>query len=315
MVVSRFDNAGRQQKEVRFGGAGEDFISAFTTDSHGRAILAGKSYSSKLQMQSDEAVFSLTGFAGLVAAIDLDRTVTDPEITSIENGASFLEGPIAPGEILTIRGRNLGPATGAVYAVDTNGRLSDELAGVKVWIAGQQAIPLYAQSAQVNVMAPFGLTVASEVEVVVENSGHSSKPVTRQVAEAAPGVFTMDSSGVGPAAALDASLKPVSESNPVAPGGVIVLYATGLGKTNPPLPDGFVTPGELPLPVPAANVLVSIGALPAQIEWIGPAPLLPPGIVQINARLARGISTVNPGIIEVRTPNAESQRGVSVTVK
>ncbi len=55
-----------------------------------------------------------------------------------------------------------------------------------------------------------------------------------------------------------------------------MLYATGLGDTNPPYADGQTVSGAVPLP---SLPQVTIGGAPASVQYAG---LIGPGLYQIN---------------------------------
>jgi len=101
----------------------------------------------------------------------------------------------------------------------------------------------------------------------------------------APGIF-LRAEGLAAALNEDGSLN--QEANPVAPGSVIVLFATGEGVTDPPSVDGMITGSVLPRPV--ASVEVTIGGEPAMVEYVGAAPGLVAGVLQVNARLSPNLS-------------------------
>jgi uncharacterized protein (TIGR03437 family) len=116
-------------------------------------------------------------------------------------------------------------------------------------------------------------------------------------------------------AALDETLRLISPANPAAPSGYVVLYATGLGRTDPVLPDDLLTPLEFPIPAPALPVEVEIGGLPAHIDWIGAAPTLPGGVVQINARLSDQVLPGDQQAVRLIVAGRHSQDGVTLAVR
>src|SRR5690242_14670779 len=74
------------------------------------------------------------------------------------NAATFhSEGWLSPGEFITLTGYAIGPDVGIAYEPDAQGQPPRQLAGVQVFFDGQPAPILYAQSRQVNVLAPFEL--------------------------------------------------------------------------------------------------------------------------------------------------------------
>jgi hypothetical protein len=70
--------------------------------------------------------------------------------TSIVNGASFLTGPLAPGEIVAILGSGLGPEE-----LTVSDSFATTLAGTRVFIGGVAAPLLYVSSTQIGAVVPF----------------------------------------------------------------------------------------------------------------------------------------------------------------
>ena len=68
---------------------------------------------------------------------------TTPEFTTVLNSASDIAGAISPGEIISIFGTNIGPATPA-YLTLTAGNVSTTLAGTQVLFDNVAAPLIYA---------------------------------------------------------------------------------------------------------------------------------------------------------------------------
>ena len=70
--------------------------------------------------------------------INVSLTVTAPlpTISKATNAASYQTASISPGEIITLFGTDLGPATAAGLALDSTGKVATSLAGVQVLING-----------------------------------------------------------------------------------------------------------------------------------------------------------------------------------
>jgi len=160
----------------------------------------------------DMAVGSYTGEIAVyvpgattpVASIPVTLTVGSPSapaVVTLANGASYAAGPIAPGQILTVFGSNMGPATLASGTFH-NGALRTAANGVQVLFDGVAAPVLYARNDQVSVIAPYALAGKTSTSVVVSSGALRSTPSTISVADAAPGLFTVDASGRGAAAIL-----------------------------------------------------------------------------------------------------------------
>ncbi len=260
---------------------------------------------------------ALAGGAGVAAlSITVTLTVTAPQpvISRVVNAASFLSGGISPGEIVTVFGVALGPSAG-VGAQIKDGFIQTNLANVQVTFNGYAAPILYAGSGQVNAIVPYELASASNASVVAIFGAAKSSPVTVQVVSSAPGIFSADASGMGPGAILDVNYHLVSSSNPVSVGDSIQVFATGQGQTSPAGVDGLIEPSVLPLPVPlltAAGALV--GGIPANITYVGAAPGLVAGALQVNIVIPPGVPS-GPAQLILSIGGNSSQNGITVAVQ
>ena len=239
-----------------------------------------------------------------------------PTLTAagIVNGATFESGPVAPGEILSLFGSAIGPPSPAGLVL-TNPRLvANSLEGVQVYFDGVPAPVLYASASQVNVVVPYSVAGQATTQLQVEYLGALSNPVILRVSATAPGVFSITGSGQGPGAILNARDGTVNSAlNPAARGDWISIFATGAGVTTPASVDGWVS--SAPLPVPAAQVSVTIGGVPCQINFEGAAPGLVSGALQINAQVPTGISPGSALPIQIAVGSAVSSPAVTVAVQ
>ncbi|HKW98649.1 MAG TPA: IPT/TIG domain-containing protein [Bryobacteraceae bacterium] len=208
---------------------------------------------------------------------------------AVVNATDLSRGPVAPGELVTIFGTDLGPPEG-VGAQISSGKIGDDLAGVRVLFDGVAAPVLYAQSYQINAIVPFGVTPKNGVEVQVEYSGQKSAAVSVNVAEAAPAVFTLNAPSPrgGRAAVLNQDGKINSLHNPAKIGSVVVIYATGAGEMQPAVADGEIATDTSEKPV--LPVSVSFSGNMAEVLYAGPAPGIVAGVLQINARVPQLVS-------------------------
>jgi uncharacterized protein (TIGR03437 family) len=197
-----------------------------------------------------------------------------------QNAASGAASTVAPGEIVTLRGYGLGPATAAVAADQAP---AYQLGGTQVTFGGIAAPVFSAQSQQVTVQAPWEIAGQTSTEVVVTYNGgppagtSASAPVV--VATAAPGMFAVANS--------DWTLN--SPSNPAKVGSFITIYGTGGGLTNPLGTTGGLWPLTSALATLTLPVTVSIGGTNAVVLYAGSAPTLESGYFQINVALPSGL--------------------------
>ena len=94
---------------------------------------------------------------------------------------------------------------------------------------------------------------------------------------------------------------------------MVVLYATGGGPWTESIPDGQITGSHLV--APRAPVFVRVGKLPAQILYVGTAPGLVNGALQINILLPKELIG-GPAIpIQISVGNYTSPPGTTLAVK
>ncbi len=234
-------------------------------------------------------------------------------IGAVTNAASSVGGPVAPGEVVVLYGSGLGPAQLTQYQLDpTSGLVGTSLAGTSVIFGGTPAPVLYTSATQIGAVVPYGITGAN-VQVFVQYQGQTSAPVTVPVAAVAPALFTADSSGKGQAAASNQDGTVNGPAHPAKVGSYISLWLTGAGQMNPAGVDG--QPGAAPLPQPAAAVAVTIGGQSVgPPQYVGQAPNVVAGVMQINAQIPSGIQAGNAVPVVVQVGGVSTQAGVTIAV-
>lgn len=271
----------------------------------------------------DPSLLSIGDYTGAILLVPADGSPTisvpvslsvltqaKPLIRSVTNGASFFTTDAVPGLIFTLFGVGVGadPLTGVTLS---NGVFSTTSGGTRVLFDEFPAPMIYAGRDQVAGVMPYAIAGRNNVQVVVENRGVRSDPVQLPVAATNPGIFTLNSSGRGNAAALNQNGSVNSSSNPAAAGSVVVLYVTGEGNYRPTPTDGSLT--QVPLPVTVAPVTVRFGTTLATVDYAGAAPGLVAGVMQINVRVPNGISGDVP--VSVNIGGNPAQTGVTVAVR
>ncbi len=235
----------------------------------------------------------------------------EPLIYRVDNAAglsdpTWREGlSIAPGEILTIRGRGLGPREGVAG-------LSTELGGVRVLFDEVPAHLLWVEAGQINLIAPWGLrpqcvgAPPNEVEgclprsssrLVVERNGERFGFYDLSVTAARPGVFTESATGQGQILALNEDGSANAADNPARAGEILTLYATGLGPTQPPGMDGGVQGNERVLVTPVLPVRATIARRTAEVVLATVRPGMLHGLYEIQVRVPDDL--LAPGELEL----------------
>jgi uncharacterized protein (TIGR03437 family) len=293
---------------VFLGGRGDDEARAVAAAGGGVALVAGGTRSANFPTtQGAYSTAYRQGFRGgdaFVARVSFASSSPTPCLAhnGIVNGASFLPGPVAPGEIVSLFGAGLGPAAPVSFTVGADFTVAKELAGVRVLFDGAPAPVLAVSAGQVNAIVPYGVAGRTETRVQVEYQGRRTPEVVVPVAPAAPAIFALDASGSGPGAVLNQDYTVNSAQNPAPRGSVIQIFATGGGETRPAGVDGRVVLPEFgPIPAQALGVKVTIGGVPAAVQYAGAAPRLVAGVMQVNAVVPAGVppGSAVPVVLEV----------------
>ena len=208
-------------------------------------------------------------------------TAQTPAITNVVNGASFKPG-IQGNSWITVQGTNLSASTRIWDAATEiiNGNLPTTLDGVSATVNGKAAVVYYISSNQLNLLAPDD-AATGPVLVSVTTTGGTSAPVIAQLQQYSPAFFHFEPQTGKYAAALIARkdgkvdyLGPVGlfgsalATRPVKPGEIILLYGTGCGPTNPPVPFGVVFTSAAPL-ADGTVFTLTIGGVPATVNFKG----------------------------------------------
>jgi len=223
-----------------------------------------------------------TGFR--TVAIGGEQTPTYSE-ASIVNAASNVAGALAPNTFATIYGTNLSYATRVIAPEDIRGgRLPVELGGVHVTVGGVPAVLYYVSPGQVNLLIPSMSVVRfPEANVLLSVDGKSGPAVRVKLQDAAPALFQWEGDTVV-ATRPDWSL--INAAAPARPGDYVILFATGLGETEPEAVWGQAPQAAAPLRrMKEFSLMVGNAPLEAdRVLYAGAAPGFA-GLYQINLKL------------------------------
>jgi len=229
----------------------------------------------------------------------------DIRILGVSNAAAGpARGGVAPGEIISLFGKNIGAQKPAVFTLDKNGRLPAELGGVRVFIAGTAVPLLFAQEEQINAVTPFSLANDGPVPLVVEVAGRRSSELLLHITKAVPEIFRQEN-GISAVVNQDGTIN--SDENPALEGSFVSFYCTGMGKFNMAVEDGTVAGEALGQVLEPVTVL--IGGVQAETLYAGAAPGFVNGLVQVNVRLPAGFRFSGRQSVEVRSGIAASAVG------
>jgi len=231
------------------------------------------------------------------------RKITPSRIVAegVTNGATFRPGAVAPGEIISIFGFDLGPAAAQGLEVGPNGRVTTTLGGTQVTFDGVPAPLLLVSPGQVNAIVPYAVAGKESTRMQVTYQNRPTNTITLPVTATAPGVFAITNQ--------DGSVN--SALNPAAPGSVLILYGTGEGQTTPAGIDGNVATSVFLKPI--QDVTVQIGSSAASVLYAGAAPGFVSGVLQLNVTIPAGVSGTQP--ISVKIGDATTPTGLNIFVR
>ncbi|HXK06286.1 MAG TPA: endo-1,4-beta-xylanase [Verrucomicrobiae bacterium] len=228
------------------------------------------------------------------------------------NAASFTGGAVAPGEIVTLFDARYGPPALVTLQLDAAGKITNSLAGVQLLFDGTPAPVIYARTGQSSFIVPYAIAGKSSTTVQYVYQGAYSNSVTVPVVAAAPGLFSIDSTGSGPGAILDLNYRLNSASNAAKAGDIVSLFATGAGVITPAGPDGGLVGTDLPHPV--APVSVQIGGVVTDVISATGAPGLTNALLQINVYIPAGLLP-GPQPVVLKVGDAASPATVTIAIR
>lgn len=245
-------------------------------------------------------VLTVSGFT--VLPWNYDAAVAPPKILSVVNAADGTK-PVAPGGLISIYGQQMAPVNIATKEIPLPTALADSCLTVN----GVPVPVLFVSSAQINGQLPFN--VDGNATMTLRTPGGISDNFNFTILPAAPSIFR--SGSAGPETGLATITRAdngdfITPTNPVHPGDTITIWATGLGRTSPPIDTGTAAPSD-PLPNAVIPPTVTLGGAPLNVLYAGLVPGSV-GLYQINASVPGSV----PQGMEI--PLVVSQGGVATTL-
>lgn len=237
---------------------------------------------------------------------------------------AFSDRPaFAPNSLIQIKGLDfaLEGATREIGVGDLrNGKFPTQISCVAVEIAALRAPILYVSRGQINTQIPT-LEQRGPVPVrVILNPDRPNQVIsdtaTIIIQDTAPALVQRPNGVLQarfPNGTLLTDPAQVPGAHPAKAGDIIVLYATGLGQTDPPYQAGDIVPTAARLRDPV-EVTVGGVTLPAgDVSYAGSAPTTISGLYQINVTLP---TTLSPGNvpISIRVRGNSSQSGTTIPI-
>lgn len=258
---------------------------------------------------SDSRTGYAVAFSMTITGLSRQAAAMAPD--GIRSSAVPLVGgqPIAPGELVSIFGYNLGPQDGVTpnqgywptWVDGTNVRINNVDAPIR-------SISFY----RIEVQVPMGLDLSKNAQVTVFRNSVATNPIEVPVDTTVPAIFTTDRTGTGQAEAVNSDGSSNGRNNPANVGSVITLHCTGMGMTEPLANEGQPVPGEVDFNTAWPTVIV--GGTQAEVKK---------SVLLAGSNAVYGVDIVVPmtlrgaGEVEVAVGQGGriSQRGVTIHVQ
>ena len=205
--------------------------------------------------------------------------------SSILNAATNVPGALSPNTIGVVYGQGLAYTTRSLATGDVRDGVMPTVlpgTGLRVLIGNVPAHIYFVSPTQVNFLVPANLRPGI-VDFQLVLDGRAGPALQIPIARTSPGLFQQEA-GVAVLSRVDGSL--ATRTAPARAGDHIVLYATGLGDTIPPLTYGRVAKDAARIAaVQEFQVLLNGRPVdPALVAYVGVTPGFG-GLYQINLRI------------------------------
>lgn len=209
-------------------------------------------------------------------------------VVSAAGPQSFV--PLAPGGMITVYGDRLAEATEQAAGLP----LPTRIGSTRLIMGGRELPLLFVSPGQVNALVPANLPPNTTHQLLVQRANTYGRPVALDVGPAQPAIFI--NSGVSTTQGHIYFVRPgqpqaelAAPASPARVGDVLVIYAAGLGETQPGFPDREGAPTNGPPLSTREAVTLTIGGVDARVDFAGLAPGFA-GLYQINARVPDGVA-------------------------
>jgi uncharacterized protein (TIGR03437 family) len=267
--------------------------------------LAPGSYSDAVTISSNAVAYA--GAQGdktsLTVPVDLEIVAAGPPVIDFQgvlDNAIFAPGDtIARGDIVAVKGQQLSMLAGAL---GTAPPLSTQVADTQVLLNGVPIPIFYSSYGQINCQIPTDAPTGTAILQVKRTDGQAGNQVTVGIGPRAPRLLRFNLGDFGAIVnARDGSYPlpvgaiPGSNTHPASAGDTLIIYAIGLGDTNPFVATGAAAPSS-PLARVTGTATVNfgggIGGALAVPDFVGLSPTSA-GLYQVNVVIPQGVPKGN----------------------
>ena len=226
---------------------------------------------------------------------------------------------IASGTWVSIFGTNLAANLRVLDSPDVvNGVLPTALDGAGVTIGGKPAFIGFVSPTQINALVADD-TATGDTQIVATSANGQSTPVTSTRVALSPAFLPFtDAAGKKYVAARHADFSVMAKAGmfsgltttPAKPGEVVLLFAVGLGPTNPAVAAGKVPTDIAKIP---DTFTLRIGDVPATVAYAGVSPGSA-GLYQFNVTVPDSLPNGDAAVV-VEVNGVRSQDNIFITVQ
>jgi uncharacterized protein (TIGR03437 family) len=250
-------------------------------------LTTGVPYSPAVSERTVSGIFLAAFDPSLPAAASQVSCAVDPATTA-------LVGPVAPGQLITLFGTNIGPAQPLIGLNSSVGAVPVSLGGVSIAFDGIPAPLLYVSANQINLQVPFEVMHSSSTLMQVTLNGVVIATRLFAVTPRNPSLFITPGNQIQQCAhtgsttlfsvvATLADGSPASCSNLPTPGSSVMVFVNGLGVDAANQVTGSIT-GSAPAPIGVPfDVATTSGSL--QGDALTDMPNAISGLGQLRLRI------------------------------
>jgi uncharacterized protein (TIGR03437 family) len=222
-------------------------------------------------------VVNLTVSGFTVLPWNYDAAVAIPRITRVTNAADRTRA-VAPGGLISVEGTNLS----AVNVASQERPLPVALGESCLTVNGLPVPMIMVSPQQINAQLPF--PALGSVTMVLRTPGGVSDSFPMTILPTAPSVFrTPLMEGVEvPTVVREDNGLPVSIANPIRKDDTLVIYLTGMGRTNPEVPAGRPAPNGEVLVLTDPSLDINGVSLPVEYARLSPGEV---GVYEIKCKV------------------------------
>jgi len=207
-------------------------------------------------LSNRNALVSLTVSGFTAISWNYDAAVAPPALQKVVNAADG-SSAVASGGLISVRGNHLSPLNIASSQIPLPTALGESCLAIN----GMPAPMLFVSAHQINAQVPF--EVDGGATMILHTPGGISNPLNFIVQPVAPSIFHTGTAGPQTGIPLVYRAKNhqlVTTANPIHAGEAILIDATGLGATVPPVATGFAASATQPAPTAAQPDVSLAGA-------------------------------------------------------